>query len=184
MGLEQRALQAGDGNDSSLVHELTHIIFGVSFSRSLEDGLCDCVQYRVGMQRFIWEARPDWSVAEAMKPQPLYYQSRAPVSDEKVAEGKETVGMAQGYSYGNTPTGSLWYVYSQYFVEYLVETYGMERTLSLIRLGEDEGAYREYLGKPFKEVKADWYTWLDKMEPSMTIEGLNEIERAYLVNYK
>lgn len=54
VGLEQRALQAGDGNDSSLVHELTHIIFGVSFSRSLEDGLCDYVQYRVGMQRFIW----------------------------------------------------------------------------------------------------------------------------------
>ena len=47
----------------------------------------------------------------------------------------------------------------------------MEKTLSLIRLGEDEGAYREYLGKPFEEVKEDWYTWLDELEPSMTIEG-------------
>ena len=122
VGLELRALQAGYGNDSSLAHELTHTIFGASFSRSLEDGLCDCVQYHVGMQRFIWEARPDWSVAEAMKLQLPYYQNRAAVSDEKVAEGKETVGLAQGYSYGNTPTGSLWYVYSQCFVEYLRPT--------------------------------------------------------------
>ena len=156
--LELRALRAGYGNDSSLAHELMHIICGSSFSRSLEDGLCDYVQYRVGMQRFIWEERPDWSVTEVMKLQLPYYQNRAAVSDEKVAEVMETVGLAQGYSYGNTPTGSLWYVYSQCFVEYLVETYGMEKTLNLIRLGEDEGAYREYLGKSFEEVKTDWYT--------------------------
>lgn len=119
-----------------------------------------------------------------MKLQLPYYQNRAAVSDEKVAEVMETVGLAQGYSYGNTPIGSLWYVYSQCFVEYLVEIYGMERTLSLIRLGEDEGAYREYLGKPFEEVKADWYTWLDDLEPSMTIEELNEVEWDYLANYQ
>ena len=119
VGLELRELKAGYGHDSSLAHELTHIICGSSFSRSLEDGLCDYVQYRVGMQRFIWEARPDWSVAEVMKLQLPYYQNRAAVSDEKVAEVMETVGLAQGYSYGNTPTGSLWYVYSQCFVEYL-----------------------------------------------------------------
>lgn len=184
VGLELGALQAGYGNDSSLAHELTHIICGSSFSRSLEDGLCDYVQYRVGMQRFIWQARPDWSVAEVMKLKLLYYQSRAAVSDEKVAEVMETVGMAQGYSYGNTPKGNLWYVYSQCFVEYLAETYGMEKMLSLIRLGEDEGAYREYLGKPYEEVKADWYTGLDALEPSMTVEELNEAERDYLANYK
>ena len=184
VGLELRALQSGYGNDSSLAHELTHIICGSSFSRSLEDGLCDYVQYRVGMQRYIWEARPDWRVAEVMKLQFPYYQRRASVSNEKIEEVKETVGQAQGYAYGNTPTGSLWYVYSQCFVEYLVETYGMEKTLHLIRLGEDEGAYKEYLGKPFEEVKADWYTWLEALEPSMTIEELNEVERDYLANYK
>lgn len=95
-----------------------------------------------------------------------------------------TVGLAQGYSYGNTPTGSLWYVYSQCFVEYLVKTYGMEKTLNLIRLGEDEGAYRKYLGKSFEEVKADWYTWLDGLELSMTIEELNKVEWDYLANYE
>lgn len=184
VGLELKALQAGYGNDSSLAHELTHIICGSSFSRSLEDGLCDYVQYRVGMQRFIREARPDWSVAEVMKLQLFYYQSRAAASGKKVAEVMETVGLAQGYSYGNTPTESLWYMYSQCFVEYLVETYGMEKTLNLIRLGEDEGAYREYLGKSFEEVKMNWYTWLDGLEPSTTIEELNKVEWDYLANYE
>ena len=60
----------------------------------------------------------------------------------------------------------------------------MEKTLDLIRLGEDEGAYREYLGKSYEEVKEDWYTWLDKLEPSMAIEELNEVEQNYLANYQ
>lgn len=180
--LSLKALEAGHGADALLAHELTHIMCGPSFSQSLEEGLCDYVNYRVGMVSYIWDERPDWTRVETFKLLfPRYLKAFSQDEQDKILE---KVGQEGGYSYGfETAYSRLWYFYSELFVEYLVEKYGMETTLNLIRNGETQDDYVKYLGQTLEQVKADWNVWIDEIEPSMSLEELNELERENMKKF-
>ncbi len=180
--LAMKTLEDGYGADASLAHELTHIMCGPSFSQSLEEGLCEYVNYRVGIISYIWDEKPDWTRKEIFKLLIPRYQKS--FSQDEQDEIIEKIGQAGGYPYGyETPSARLWYFYSELFVEYLIEKYDTEMTLDLIRNAENRDDYVKYLGKTFEQVKADWFEWIDEIEPSMSLEELYELEQEHMEKF-
>lgn len=181
--LDLDSLQKRYGLDAALAHELTHTIAGASFSQSLEEGLCDYVQTQVGTNPY--RTQTEWNKCEIIKLNMNMLQEKDIVSKEKLSEIKNHIGAAEGgCPYGiSTRNGRLWYHYSETFVTYLIDTYGMEKTVALIREGTDEDSYETYFGESFEEVKSDWTAWFDALEPSMTVEEIVEVEKAYMAQF-
>ena len=181
--LDLDSLQKGYGLDAALAHELTHAIAGASFSQSLEEGLCEYVQTQIGTNPY--RAQPEWTKCEIIKLYMNMLQDKDIASTEKMSEIKNHIGAAEGgCPYGiSTRNGRLWYRYSGTFVTYLIDTYGMEKTIDLIREGTDENSFEKYLGKSFEKVKNDWIAWFDALEPSMTVEEIVKVEKAYMTQF-
>ncbi|MBQ9142906.1 MAG: hypothetical protein IJX63_14125 [Lachnospiraceae bacterium] len=167
--------------DGKLAHELTHIILGSSFSLSLEEGMCQYVQGRLGPENF--EEDYGWTWQENFK---LYVTTSLEKGiprkqlDEVISnvgeKGREYIYLQKG-ELGNTMENYFWYQYSRAFVEYLVEQYGMERVVKLLQNGESENDYEKYLGKSFYSLKEEWMEHFENLIPPMTVEEVAEAEK-------
>lgn len=165
--------------DGALAHELTHVLAGPSFSRSLEEGLCEYVAEYVGYSSkidFMKQNNINLSVQELIKLNHELISQKLLEHNTTTQEQLDTiwdnVGASGGYTVGSGSTWqtSRWYSLSESFTTYLIEQYGMEKVTSLIRNGIDESSYQEYLGKSFAEVKSDWKDYYDTLELSYTLE--------------
>lgn len=180
--LDLDSLKNRYGYDGALAHELTHTIAGASFSQSLEEGLCDYVQTQIGTNPY--RLKPEWNKCEIWKLNVNVIRQTGAVSTDKLAEIQNYVGAAGGYPYGiTTLNGALWYRYSEVFVTYLIDTYGLDKTVALIREGTDESSYETYLGTTYEEIKQNWAAWFDALAPSMTLEEVTEIEERYMEGF-
>jgi len=171
--------------DGKLAHELTHVILGSTFSLSLEEGMCQYVQGRLGPENF--EEDYGWTWQENFK---LYVTTSLEKGlsvkqlDEIIrnvgGKGREYIYLQNG-ELGNTMENYFWYQYSRAFVEYLVEQYGMEKMVKLLQNGESENDYEKYFGKSFHSLKEEWMEHFENMIPPMTAE---EVTRAEVESYE
>ena len=166
--------------DRTLPHELTHFILGLNcFSNSLEEGMCEYIAARIGVNYSDFFEEYDIDIMDfftydAKLALEKYYDA------EKSDEMLDSIGRAGGYTYSvQTQDGAIWYECSQCFVEYLVNRYGMEKTMQLIREGKDESDYQTYLGIGYEELKSEWITYLRNYESMHTIEEYKQMTKAY-----
>lgn len=68
-----------------------------------------------------------------------------------------------------------WYLLSHSFISYLIENYDMDDVLLIMQQGEDESAYEQYIGKSLEELKDEWWTYFEALEPSFTPQELVEM---------
>ena len=166
--------------DRGLPHELTHSVLGTScFSNSLEEGICDYVTARIGVNYSSFFEEYDIDIMDfytydvKLTLEQLY-------NEEKSHEMLDSIGRAEGYTYSvQTQDGIIWYECSQCFVEYLVNRYGMEATMQLIREGNDESDYQTYLGIGYEELKEEWIAYVKNYEPKHTIEEYKQMTKEY-----
>lgn len=170
--------------DCTLAHELTHSLLGAdSFSRSLEEGICDYVNARIGTNfySFFEEYGIDildfYTYDVSLTLESLYDASKR---DEIL----DSIGHGEEYSYAiETSDGQIWYECSRIFAEYLVKNYGIEKTLQLLREGKNERDYQTYLGVDYNTLKEEWTAFVKNYEPMHTIEEYQQLIKAfYYVN--
>lgn len=117
-------------SDGGLACMLTWIMIGDSFSPLLSNGICCYSQKQIGTD-FVQEL--------GLNSQEIY---------ELCASGDwERYGLSQTY-YDS--------LYGAYFVEYLIENYGIEQLIKLVWEGVSEESWEQILGKSFKELQQDW----------------------------
>ena len=161
--------------DGSLAHELTHTMLGKSsFSLSLEEGICQYTQGRVGPENYV--ENYGWTWHEHFKCFVTHIKENGkPIAfDEIIA----SIGISsKEYPYKiDTAESVFWYDYSRSFVEYLSEQYGIEKVVALIQNGKNENDYETYLGKSFDVIKKEWLEYFDSIVPSMTAEEAAKAE--------
>ena len=116
--------------DGGLASMLTGIMIGDSFSPVLANGLCGYAQKQIGTD-FVKEL--------GLNSQEIY--------EICVNDSWERYGLSQA-NYNA--------LYVTYFVEYLIETYGIEQVMKLVMEGVSEESWEQILGKSFKELQQDW----------------------------
>ena len=166
--------------DRGLPHELTHSVLGTGcFSNSLEEGICDYVTARIGVNYSSFFEEYDIDIMD-------FYTYDAKLTleelydEEKSNEMLDSIGRAEGYTYSvQTQDGIVWYECSQCFVEYLVNRYGIEATMQLIREGNDESDYQTYLGISYEDLKEEWSAYVKNYEPKHTIEEYKQMTKEY-----
>lgn len=175
-------LNLGNGSDGAAAHELTHIMIDAdfTFSRSLEEGLCNYVQSKVGQDIDI--EKYNWDLEEYLNSYIYITESFSELTEKDLLEVKQTIGTdLNGYPYGITTTeSSMWYAYSQSFVTYLIRMFSTEKVVQLIQNGVDERSYETYLGKPFKEIKADWLAYYDESKTAISKEEIGQALKEHM----
>ena len=125
-----------------------------------------------------------WDIQEFYKIIPEEYARTRQMSEAELVEIIGFIGTEGiGYPYAkyatskalNSPNSTLWYEYSASFVRYLMEQYETEQVVNLIRMGEDESAYTEYLGKSLEDLKKDWLSYMEALEP---VHDFQDFEHA------
>lgn len=167
--------------DSVLPHELTHSLLGAGgcFSNSLEEGLCEYVNSRLGINYSGFFKANDIDIMDFFCCD-ISLALEKMHDEDKRNEMLDSIGRGEGYVYSEqTKDGRIWYECSQCFVEYLVKNYGMEKTVRLIREGKDESDYQTYLGIGYEELKKEWAAYLQNYEPAHTIEEYMQMSKSY-----
>ncbi len=167
--------------DGAMAHEITHLVLGDTFSYSLEEGMCEYVRERVGYSSildYMAERGVELTEQEYLKLEYLVTSEGILASGKGTQEQLDTiwenVGKKGGYPYSPTIwKGGMWYSLSHSFVSWLVEEYSVEEIITLMQQGGDESAYEQYLGKSLDELRAEWVTYFQELELSITPEELH-----------
>ncbi|MBE5962176.1 MAG: hypothetical protein E7256_12490 [Lachnospiraceae bacterium] len=163
---------------SPFAHELTHIITRnkstgkSSFSLSLTEGICEyasnmvegseCTNQGIDIQTFY-----------------KYYFKTAIehnfLTQEKVNTILACVG-TEGNAYPDffpDNGGGAWILASYSFVDYLIQTYGMDAMMTIFS-ADDETIYYDYNPDGLAGLKADWQDFLENYVPVMSDEEIND----------
>lgn len=136
-------------------HELSHMVLGRSASLSLEEGACSYMQSLVS-------DTPDIHSAGV----PVHVYAKTLLANSPTAHDiSQTIGkMSTRTPYNVGKTRSPFYALSHSFVKYLVETYGIEKFMTLYNQGHTASYYAEVYGKPFETLRMEWFDCLDGQE--------------------
>lgn len=169
-------------NYAPLVHELTHIVTTdkdkdiSSFSRSLTEGICEYAGSKIGD---VDSAKLGIDVHTLYK-----YCMNACINQEiYTKEEVDNIIAMVGEECVDYPVsvaeniGGTWILCSHSFVDYLINTYGMDEMLKILR-AEDENIYYNYNVDGLTGLKLEWQNFLEDYEPVLSDE---EIEN-YLKN--
>ena len=66
----------------------------------------------------------------------------------------------------------LWYIYSESFVTWLINTYGMEKVMDLYNNGQSEEDYEKLETGGYAAVKEKWKTYLSEYEQQNSTEDI------------
>lgn len=158
--------------DGDLAHELTHMMgYMGGFSKSLDEGLCEYVYRNVGKDCLFPK---DWDVQDfaAFVIQPDYKNDEIrPYIEEFITH----IGASEtGYPYGEGQKLAYYYLYSQSFVTYLIDNYGVDSVKELILKGDGTESYNTYLGIDYDTVKQEWVDYILSIQPSITFEDVRQ----------
>ena len=174
--------------DGALTHELTHVIAGETFSISLQEGVCQYVQERIGNSSavaFYKDLGIEFEEQELLR---LAYESSINrllaaglLKSEDINLIWEKIGREGYYAYVvGTYESMLWYKLSHSFTSWMIERYGMEQTIALMENGVGDDSYKDYIGKSLEELKQEWMDWFLSIEPKMTIEEFEAIGKTFM----
>lgn len=156
-----------------LAHELTHFLCGTSFSFSLADGLAEYCDRAVTGRSSNYSSYP---IDDYLKAMEILYQEQEEFQEKIWHEVMDSVGRAgQFYPYENDSLRSpLWYAYSESFVSWMIQTYGMENVMDLYREGASETDYEWLEEGGFDAVKEKWYDYYDQYQPRYDYDTIFE----------
>ncbi len=169
--------------DGALTHELTHLICGETSFMSLQEGICQYVQERIGDSstvKYYNELGIDLKEQELLR---LAYDSSTQrllaagiICKADIEQLWEDIGKVGYYSYSPSEIkGTLWYKLSLSFASWLIDEYGMENVIAIMETGTDENAYEIYMGKSLEDLKTEWKEWFMNVKTSMTVEEFEKI---------
>ena len=174
------AVETGMRMDQRIAHELTHMMID-SYAVSLEEGLCNYTSTKVGSSRKANEySGVDHRVQKKMMIQNLISQSN--MTEEEVEFVQSWVGDGNAY-YGTFTTREQLalfnYQYSQAFVTYLIDTYGLEVAVDFISNATDNTSYEEYFGKSLEAIREEWLISFDSIDVNIDMEYYENLMKDY-----
>ena len=165
-----------------LPHELTHVLCGNSFSRSLDEGLADYMcRVCVGQTPVTGQVSDvnDWLKG--------YYEKMMAekMTGDKFAEyeqlEQESMNMVgnkgKEYPYGTGSKSQLWFAYSESFVEYLIETYGPDKVMNLYLYGTDNEDYKKLDSKGYDGILTDWKEYYNNYQVVTSYEDMQNVNQ-------
>lgn len=144
-----------------IIHELTHTIYPIAYSRTLREGLASYVQD---------ELCEDGTVHNyGLNPHEICQNVILPSAANQNLFG--FVGSIESGRKAVNEQRSSFYVVSQSFMTYLIETYGVDTSLRIYS-SMDEEAYIEQTGKTLEEIRGDWLTYLKQYESDFSLDTI------------
>ena len=167
--------------DQRLAHEIIHMMIDC-FSVSLEEGLANYTSTKVGSSRKAFE----YNGMDPVVNKKIYIEnliSTWGLTEEEVNYVIEVVGDGTiHYDYFPNPEllALFNYQYSQAFVTYLVDTYGIEKVIDFIRNGTNNSAYETYLGKDLATLRQEWLTDFEGINTNIDMDYYNNLMKDYV----
>lgn len=168
-----------------LAHELTHMIFGATFSQPICEGLCDYLSRKYEGEKSSYFSLKCNTVNDILKG---YYEPtiREYYSQEELREYElykyelmnSIASMGTGYSYGLSGSeASIWFNFSESFVGYLIEEYGIEKFMDFYKYAETEEDYVMLDPEGYVKIQNDWIKMYNEYESELDAEEFQkEIE--------
>lgn len=141
-----------------IVHEMTHVVYW-SASRSLNEGLAQHMQDHLGGNAAVHNL--------GMNPHEICQNVIIPSLLHQ--EIVESVGTFEKAGSAANDQRAAYYIAAYSFVDYLIETYGIETYLN-IHFGKDDTAYSVYTGKELEDLRRDWLSYIERYESDFTAE--------------
>ncbi len=169
--------------DACLTHELTHLVCNRWFSISLNDGLCEYVETLLADEHSLSSIMYEDGVHTNMYIWVDLMLQEQMATEEEIYGVLEAVGKA-GVSYDEyKPTSKLfsfWMNCSYSFVDYLIQTYGIDAVVELIYRGNGEEDYQKLHKEGLEQLKEDWLVFVKNQNAEMSSE---ELVLAPIVEY-
>lgn len=148
-----------------IAHETTHIIAPFYSSLSLREGLACYCQDKFGKNPSVFNYGIDAHAYTNM----LLIDKKEEF--EKIFAVIGTADSLQN-SYATGDSRSIFYILSYSFSKYLIDNYGITNFLKLYESEDLISDYTDVCGKPFDEVKIEWYKSIEFYAEPMTSEEI------------
>ena len=146
-----------------VIHELTHVVYQPAYSRTLREGLASYVQDELGEYGTVHNY--------GLNAHEICQNVIVPMEANRNLF--DIVGSMNAGKTTALEQRSAFYVASQSFMTYLIETYGIETSLNIYS-GMDEDVYTEQTGKTLEEIRGDWLLYLKQYESDFSAETIRE----------
>jgi len=163
-----------------LTHELTHLVVGPGFSVSLNEGLSEyCSRKIKGTNSSISKV----GINDFLKNYCAYPGQNEFGTFEELKNSITTVigTKDSNYPFGISGfRGLLWYAYSESFVTFLIEQYGLEKVADLVSNGTSIEDYKKLDSRGLKEIKEDWLKSYEAYTPQVSAEDIENEVNVFL----
>ncbi len=146
-----------------IIHELTHVVYPIAYSRTLRDGLASYLQDELGEYGMVHNF--------GLNPHEICQNVILPIEYNQNLFG--FIGSMSSGSKAASEQRSSFYVASQSFMAYLIETYGIDVSMKIYS-SMDEDVYAEQTGKTLEEIRRDWLLYLKRYESDFTAETIRQ----------
>ena len=165
-----------EAGQPTLEHELTHMICGETFSNSLMDGLAEyCERQVTGKSNSTFSVYPADDLLKVIEKYNAAEEEAGVTGKISLEEIMDKIGAGEKeYPYKDVSkeANHLWYIYSESFVTWLINTYGMEKVMYLYNNGQSEEDYEKLETGGYAAVKEKWKTYLSEYEQQNSTEDI------------
>lgn len=174
-------------NKAPIVHELTHTITTnkdknrSSFSLSLTEGICEYANNIIGTNALVNHMIDVHTYYNFYMRKCLEYEifTQEEIDNIIAMIGEECIEYPEGFV---GQIGGAWILSSFSFVDYLIETYGMDAMMAIFN-AENKEVYYDYNVDGLTGLRLEWQKFLEDYEPVMSDEDiekslLNEMNKA------
>lgn len=165
-----------EAGQPTLEHELTHMICGETFSNSLMDGLAEyCERQVTGKSNSTFSVYPADDLLKVIEKYNAAEEEAGVTGKISLEEIMDKIGAGEKeYPYKDVSkeANHLWYIYSESFVTWLINTYGMEKVMDLYNNGQSEEDYEKLETGGYAAVKEKWKTYLSEYEQQNSTEDI------------
>jgi len=146
-----------------IIHELTHVVYPIGYSRTLREGLASYVHDELSEYGTVHNF--------GMNPHEICQNVILPLESNQ-----NLLKFVGAIDSGKTTTNeqrASFYVASQSFMTYLIETYGIEASMGIYS-SMSEDAYEEQTGKTLEEIRTEWVLYLKEYESDFSAETIRK----------
>lgn len=171
-----------------LAHELTHVICGISISKLFTEGLCDNLARKFGVEKnqyfyLKYKSINDYLIGYFEH----YYEN---YGDEELLKEYENLKFEimnsigdEGMGYADMSKGknmSTWYAFSESFVEYLIDQYGIDKFMDFYKNAKTKEDYTMLDPEGYEKIQNDWITMYNEYESELDFAEVEaEMEAIY-----